>query len=201
MKVISIGSNCNPRRFIKKNYSMKSYPFDWLITNIDFVINVFETSIFDFCSIENLYFDYKKCRKGKNLHIKNKEIDNNAVSFHDIKLNDKKSKMIPIINEKYKRRFKRLYDILNSNEDVLLIREILDKQDDVIQINDSIEKLNYLYNLLKKKFDKNITICIVETSGKKEINFNDLKNYKLNSNIKLFNTYSELKYYIDSKLL
>ena len=201
MKIISIGSNCNPRSFIKKYYRMESYPFDYLITNIDFVINTFETSNFDFCSIKNLYFDYKECKHHQNLHIKNKETDYTALSIHDIKINEDLSKVIPVVDEKYKRRFKRLYDILNSEEEVLLIREILDKQDSVIQINDTIEKLDYLYNLVQKKFNKSVTMCVIETLGAKATIFNDLKSNNKNLNIKLFKTYDELKYYIDSKLL
>ena len=45
-----------------------------VISNIDFIINTFETSNFDFCSIENLYLDYTRSRKRQNVHIKNKEI-------------------------------------------------------------------------------------------------------------------------------
>ena len=44
-------------------------------------------------------------------------------------------------------------------------------------------------------------MCVVETLGVKETIFNDLKDNNKNSNIKLFNTYEELKHYIDSKLL
>ena len=56
---------------------------------------------------------------------------------------------IPIVNEKYERRLKRLYDVLNSNEEVLLIRQILEKQSSVNQVDDSTEKLNYIQRLIK----------------------------------------------------
>ena len=146
MKIISIGCNCNARTFIKDNFNMESYPFDWLITNIDFLINVFETSSFDFCNIENLYYNFTN----ETIHIRNK--NNSALSIHDMEgLNQQQFKQqIPIVNEKYERRLKRLYDVLNSNEEVLLIRQILEKQSSVNQVDDSTEKLNYLSNLLKK---------------------------------------------------
>ena len=55
MKIISIGCNCNVRTFLNDNdFSAESYPFDWIWTNIDFVIKTFETDYFDFTECEKL---------------------------------------------------------------------------------------------------------------------------------------------------
>jgi hypothetical protein len=105
---------------------------------------------FDFCSIENLYYDFTK--PGLGVHIKNKK-NWSALSIHDAvgRIQQHLIHQIPIINKKYERRFKRLDTVLNSNEEVLLIRQILENQTPVNQVNDTTEKLNYLSNLLKKK--------------------------------------------------
>ena len=42
MKIISIGCNCDVGFFIKRNFNNEYYPFDWIWSNIDFVINTFE---------------------------------------------------------------------------------------------------------------------------------------------------------------
>jgi len=203
MKIISIGSNCNVRDFIRKNYNMETYPFDWLITNINFLIDVFETSTLDFCSIENLYYDFSH----NTIHIMNKNTEWSALSIHDTKglgLNRQLFiQKIPVINKKYQRRFERLYNVLHSDKEIFLIRQILEEQQSVSQEHDSLEKLNYLLSLLENKFNKNIIICIVNSERPHhKTNFNDLKlNSKhLKKNIKLFNSFSEIKTYIDNHI-
>jgi hypothetical protein len=199
MKIISIGCNCEVGFFIKNNFNSEYYPFDWIWSNIDFVINTFETDYFEFTECEKLnpvwdpphqhtYIFNNNC-KGEPARICS------AVSVHDADYQSpaKYHSNIPVINEKYKRRFKRLYDILNQNEDVILVRRVLDSRQGAVQPNfDTNEKINYLSDLLSKKCKANITICVVDDEG-------FINNEKpLNRNIKLFSSFNDLLLFIQS---
>ena len=197
MKVIGIGCNCDVGKFIKLNFNTHYYPFDWIWSNIDFVINTFEKDYFEFTECEKLnnvfipptaYILNNNC-KGGDIRICS------AISLHDGHFDTPSEyySNIPLINEKYKRRFERLYDILNQNEDIILIRKVLDKTQGAVQQNfDTNEKINYLSELLSKKFKANITICIVDDEG--FIN----NQIQLNKNIKLFNSFLDCLNFIKS---
>lgn len=198
MKIISIGCNCDVGFFIKNNFNSEYYPFDWMWSNIDFVINTFERDYFEFTECEKLnpvwvspiqhtYIFNNNCNG-------NKERICSAVSVHDADFQTQEQYIsnIPLINKKYTRRFKRLYDVLNKNEDIILIRKVLDKtQGAVKQDFDTNEKINYLSELLSKKFKANIKICIVDNED--FINKNNLL-----KNIKLFNSFNDLFLFIKS---
>jgi hypothetical protein len=198
MKIISIGCNCNVGFFIKNNFNSEYYPFDWIWSNIDFVINTFERDYFEFTECEKLncvweppnqhtYIFNNNCTGGK-------ERICSAVSVHDADFQSQNQYIsnIPLINEKYTRRFKRLYDALNQDEDIILIRKVLDKTQGAVKKNfDTNEKINYLSEMLSKKFKANISICIVDNDG--YIDKNNLSN-----NIKLFKSFNELFLFIKS---
>ena len=112
MKIISIGSSCEVGFFIKKNFNSEYYIFDWMYSNIDFIIKTFESDYFEFTECEKLnpvwdppyphtYIFNNNC-KGE------KERICSAVTVHDADNHTQKQYIskIPIINEKYKRRFK-----------------------------------------------------------------------------------------------
>jgi len=139
-------------------------------------------------SILSTYIYFQQYCKGDNERICS------AVSVHDADFQSQTQYIsnIPLINEKYKRRFKRLYDALNQDEDIILIRKVLDKtQGAVKKIFDTNEKINYLSEILSKKFKAKITICIVDNEG--QINKNNILN-----NIKVFNSFNELFLFIKS---
>jgi hypothetical protein len=199
MKIISIGCNCDVGFFIKNNFNSEYYPFDWIWSNIDFVINTFERDYFEFTECEKLnpvwvspyqhtYIFNNNC-KGENERICS------AASIHDADFQTPKQYFsnIPLINEKYKRRFTRLYDILNQDENVILIRKVLDKTQGAIKKSyDTNEKINYLSELLSKKFKAKITICVVDNEG-----FINSKQ-SLHDNIKIFNSFNQMLSFIQS---
>jgi hypothetical protein len=199
MKVIGIGCNCDVGEFIKKNFSSEYYPFDWIWSDIDFVINTFEKDYFEFTECEKLnaiwippyqhtYILNNKCNGGKE-----RICSANSVHDADFQSQNEYISNIPLINQKYIRRFERLYNLLNKNEDIILIRKVLIKEQGSINKNiDTTEKINYLSEILSKKFRASITICIVDNEG------SIIKNNSLNDNIKVFDSFDELLYFINS---
>jgi hypothetical protein len=134
MKVISIGCNCDVGYFIKTNFPDEYYPFDWLWSNIDFIIKTFETDYFEFTKCEKLnavwvpsqpytYIFNNNC-KGEAERICS------AISLHNAnnQTPEEYSKNIPKINEKHMRRFSRLYQVFkDKQEEILLVRKVLYK--------------------------------------------------------------------------
>jgi hypothetical protein len=200
MKIISIGCNCNVRTFLNNNnFTTEAYPFDWIWTNIDFVIKTFETDYFDFTECEKLNGMF--CSSNKHTYIHNDNCKGgdeticSGLSLHDgfFKSQEDYVSNIPIINEKYKRRFKRLYDVLNSSADIFLIRKVIQKQEynPVKSIFETDEKINYLSEILSKKFKSNITICVIDDE-------NFLNRNSTKDNIKIFNDYNELLLFLNN---
>ena len=119
--------------FIKQNFNGETYPFDWIWSNIDFVINTFEKDYFEFTECEKLNSVWSPNSKHTYIFNNNCKGENericSAVSLHDADSLSQTQYIsnIPLINEKYTRRFKRLYDTLNQDEDIILIRKVLDK--------------------------------------------------------------------------
>ena len=196
MKIISIGCDCDVSFFIKKYFSSSYYAFDWIWSNIDFVINTFEKNYFEFTECEKLNAVWVPGKQNTHIHNNNCKGDINricsAVSVHDADFQSESQYIsnIPSINEKHKRRFNRLYDVLNSKEDIILIRRVLYREQGAVKKSfDSNEKLNHLYDLIAKKFSSKITICVVDNED-----FIDKNN--LNQNIKLFKSFEDLNVYI-----
>jgi hypothetical protein len=196
MKIISIGCNCDTGFFIKHNFGAAYYPFDWIWSTIDFVIKTFETDYFEFTECEKLNAIWVP--PNEHTYIFNNNCNGNAdricsaVSVHDADHQSKEqyTASIPHINEKYKRRFARLYDALNSGEDIILIRKVLDKKQGAVKKDyDTNEKLNYLSALVSKKFKSKIKICVFDNEG-------FIRSDALNENIKLFHSFNDMFSYI-----
>lgn len=199
MKIISLGCNCEVGYFIKNNFSSEYYPFDWIWTNIDFIIDTFENDYFEFTECEKLnpiwdpphqhtYIFNNNCNGGS-------ERICSAVSPHDADFQTQSEYIsnIPVINEKHKRRFKRLYDALNQCDDIIFIRKVLDSSQGAVKRSfDTNEKIIYLSELLSKKCKANITICVVDDE---KFITNEIS---LNTNIKLFSSFNDLLLFIRS---
>ena len=198
MKLISLGCNCSPADFIKKHFPSEYYPFDWIWSNIEFVLKTFETDSFEFTECEKLnpvwetnshytYIFNNNCKGGPIRKC-------SAICLHDANYQtpDTIAAHIPVINEKYKRRFARLYEALNSDDDIILIRRVLERsQGAVMPVYDSNETLNRLVSLLNNKFRARITLCVVDDGG-------FLDNSELHADIKVFNSFDELLPFIQS---
>jgi hypothetical protein len=196
MKFISLGSDCSPATNTCRYFNKEAYPFDWIWSNIDFIIKTFETDYFEFTEVEKLNF----VRSNNAGYIFNNNCEGNservcsALSVHDAEkmTNEQFIINIPIINEKYKRRFARLYEILNSNEDIFLIRMALENSQGAVKnIPDDIEKLNLLIKLLKNKFTANITLIVVDKNT--DIQYNAKS---IHENIKIFKSFTELNKFL-----
>ena len=176
-KIISLGGvgGCCSGRSLR-SLNQLTYPYDWLITIQSFVLNSFN-------NFENFFtFDEKYLYDNTNLVDKN----NKAVMIHDLKRQNfmlEKDKVI----EKYKRRFNRLYDDLNRNNNILFVRVCDNLNERLLPLNtyetflvreeEDIEKwekfifdINIKYNNDNKKKIKLLVITNIEDICKKTYN-------------------------------
>lgn len=134
-----------------------THPYDWLITTQTFIINSFNDFYIFFC------FD-EKYECGSMLLDENKK----AIMLHDFQnFILEKSQVI----KKYKRRFDRLNENLNSNDNILLVRvydnlneELIPKDfynNILIRDEENIEKWEeFIYNI-QSKYNNNIKLLII----------------------------------------
>ena len=161
MKIISLGGigGCDLAQALR-NLNQTAHPYDWLITTQTFILQTFNN--FDsFFIFDNAY-----------IHVYNEtfllEKEKKAIMLHDFKnFNLEKTQVI----EKYKRRFARLNDDLNSSEDILFVRiydNLLERllphnwYEDILNRDyEDIAKWEEFINVLKKKYKKNIKLLII----------------------------------------
>ena len=158
MKIISLGGIGGCELAIAlRNLNQQTYPYDWLITTQTFIINSFN-------DINNFFvFDEKYLYDNKLLVY-----DKKAIMLHDF--NNFFLQKEEVIT-KYKRRFERLNESLNSNEDILFVR-LYDNLDDklvpddyyndiLIRDEEDIQKWEFFINFIQSKYNKKIKLLII----------------------------------------
>lgn len=150
MKIISLGGvgGCDLAKALR-NLNQLTYPYDWIISTQTFIIDSFN-------NINNFFkFNKKYVHNHKNLLVYNKK----AVILHDFKKFSLEKKQVIM---KYKRRFIRLNESLNSNDDILFVR-IYDNLEEnlspdynniLIRDEEDIEKWDTFINNIQDKYNK-----------------------------------------------
>jgi len=159
MKIISLGGigGCELAKALR-NLNQPAYPYDWLITTQTFIINSFN-------DINNFFvFDEKYLYNNNKLLVHDKK----AIILHDFN-NFFLQKEVVIA--KYKRRFERLNESLNSNEDILFVRIYDNLQDNLVPNNyynnilirdeEDIQKWEFFINYIQSKYNKKIKLLII----------------------------------------
>jgi len=177
VKLISFGSECDVRyqidkynRKYKKSTTIETNFFDWLISDIDSIIDILTKDINKILTFPNIrligYKNNKSIMKILNC--------NKLISMHDLPIKYSFNHIYEFIL-KYKRRYDRLIDIIKSNSKIYLIR----------RDNIPNEKIKKLMNILDNiNSCNNITFILLRTDLKDHyiyskriinINFNKLK--------------------------
>ena len=179
MIYVSLGSTCCIAQQLKNhNLRNAAYPFDWLrICNLNNVIKLLENKFKDFLELEDMKFIefsdrflvdgnsgsyiYKNKYCGFYHDFSEKIYESNYNSFRD----------------KYNRRINRLFQLLNSNNEIIFIREELReiKISKFYKLIDTIKKINPKLNFK----------IIVITNDKKceNLDVNHVSFFYINENI------------------
>ncbi len=143
MRYISIGRNCNVKFQINKHKpKQETHIFDWLGTDMDSVIQILQCKDIDeIFNHDNIVEDNKNNtdkRTRPRIILKNLPY---CVSIHDLHVRYKKTDVDNFI-DKYKRRFKRLIDLIQENEKIYFIRHGEITQEQKKLFIDTILKIN-----------------------------------------------------------
>jgi len=185
IKLISLGSECDVRYQIDKynlkykKTSIESNFFDWLISDVDSIINILTNDINKILTFPNIrligYKNNKSIMKIANC--------NKLISMHDI---SSKFSFNDIYNFilKYKKRYQKLMDLIKSKNKIYFIRKG----------NISDEKIVILLEIFNNiNPQNNITLILLRTDIKNHylfnkkvicINFNKIQLTKNNNNWK-----------------
>lgn len=162
MKLISLGGvgGCN-LAFALRKLNQPTYPYNWLITTQSFVIDSF-LKFENFFEIDEEYLHGKQTLLNKN---------RTAIMLHDFKKFDKNE-----VTDKFKRRYSRLKDAMQSSEGVLFIRAMEDleapmipngKYDDIFKREkDEIHLWDKFLNEQQNKFNKEIKMLLLAHNEK-----------------------------------
>jgi len=159
MKIISLGGigGCELAQALR-NLNQPAYPYDWLLTTQTFIINSFNNF--------NNFFIFDKTYIYDNTKLLSN--DKKAIMLHDFDNFDSQKE---IVIEKYKRRFERLNECLNSNEDILFVR-IYDNLQEKLNPNDyynnilirdeeDVEKWSNFIKHIQIKYNKKIELLLI----------------------------------------
>lgn len=178
-KYISIGSICSVSFNLNKyNLRKSSLPFDWVkiddIDKVSYLIdNKFDGFMDDLSIVkesDKFFIEDEKIThdKKKSLIVKNKYAtfchDFTDESYYE---DEEKEKF----NDKYMRRIERLYEILNSDDKIIFVRDEIKMN----KIND--EKINNFCKVIDKITGNYQVIIIIHNPKNKEIKYE--KNEKI----------------------
>jgi hypothetical protein len=160
--IISLGFFCSVSSELERiGLRDSSYPFDWLISSFDSVLELINNGFKDFLCLDFM----QQYSNDPSRYINNKY---NIHFFHDFDKYKKCEEQIDEINNKYQRRIKRFYRSIH--EPTLFIRYIKDKNEgDYIELN-----YNKILNILRKYNDNN-DIIFVSTDTVTTTNLNIFK--------------------------
>lgn len=173
---ISLGEDCACTSYLRKNnLQFVSLPFDWLTcapfeTRIDSIMNNFE----NFLNIDDLYLMDIQNTPGNNFApYANKR--NSFIYYHDFDINQTLEQSYPFVKNKYDRRIKRLYKLIDKSKNILFIWFSRDK----VLSDDTLK--NALSRLNNKFLNKNINIAVLENNFNH--NSSDIEKKHINDNI------------------
>ena len=176
IKLISFGSECDVRYQISKylNINEETDFFDWLICDIDSVIDILTKDINKLFTFPNIkLIGYKNNKSIVKLFNTSK-----LISMHDLPIKYSFNDIYEFIL-KYKRRYNRLINIIKSNNKVYLIRRDNISNEKIKQIMDIFDNINSSNNITFILLRTDIEDHYIYSKRIININFNKLK---LNNN-------------------
>jgi len=181
MNFISLGSTCSIAENLRQTgLRNQALPFDWIkvnnFKNVNLMIKDNFNQLWDFNNFNFIKTSYKHFYLQDNLDKIDINMDiyqnikYNSVFYHDFPSNT--NNVFKNFSDKYLRRVKRFFYILENNDLIIFIREQINPKqiciDDLLEFYQIIHKINpklefkliiILNNFLKKDIDKLINFC------------------------------------------
>jgi hypothetical protein len=180
-KVLSLGSNCFIKSFLKfNNIDQETHFFDYIGSPMWGIINLFENDFLDVDNIEDydnvqitpalkIFTNKKYYLRFK--HVKNIYSNENSINIYEFNK----------LQESLKRKIQRIKDIFNSNNKILLLRMEQDNKDRIDYENypqNNKEESGYIIqftDMIKRKYPE-ISFNIIYITSKGELNYDKNNN-------------------------
>lgn len=148
-KIISIGSDCSVAGSLRNlKYKDATYPFDWCVSKISFILDCFDS---DFLCYENIFNKISNLKESGNGYI---QYNDKIFFHHEVKYKNLNDKLLLFYKNKYNKRIDRFRKLLKSNKKILLVRKTLN--------NDEIYEIIKLLDIIKNKYKlSNISILCI----------------------------------------
>ena len=170
MKIISLsyetaGYACSIATSIKNKYKLCTNFFDYLVTDLNTIIQVLNLTDFNLLKYN---FDYEDQAEKKNITLKWKNFTK-LISYHDLKNNFNNNDLNSLI-KKYVRRYFRLINDIYSEKIIFFIRYGKTDKTEIKSFIDYIKKINndLVIYFINVDYDENF---------KHNINYSDIGNY------------------------
>lgn len=168
---ISLGNYCLTSMLLKENnLKYKSFPFDWIVSCIDNIIDIFEDNFIQILNKDNYTIIDNKTKN-------NYYINNTRKLFNDLDIDHQHHNLLKDNDYEYlKRCIERINNIHNIYESITFIMIQPLYLNNLSVDNNKIIKL---YNVLSNKYGNKIKLCIFNIINK---NNNIYKEEYLNEN-------------------
>jgi hypothetical protein len=159
-KYISLGRHCDVAFNIKKHtqFNEPTHFFDLLRTDFKCVLYILNLkNIESLFNIENINIDKITYKLDNDIRITLKSFENDkltCMSHHDVCIDNYNEDCIIQFIEKYKRRFNRLIDLINSNNEIIFIYRVTENA-----FNEQTDTELFINTILS--INKNAIFCLV----------------------------------------
>ena len=107
-KIISIGSDCSVAGSLRNlKYKDATYPFDWCVSKISFILDCFDS---DFLCYENIFNKISNLKESGNGYI---QYNDKIFFHHEVKYKNLNDKLLLFYKNKYNKRIDRFRKFIN----------------------------------------------------------------------------------------
>ncbi len=169
--LISLGPDCISA-FALHNAGLRdqAFPFDWNLTPMDAIIKIFADDFQHVCALDHLKVDPDNSSKIRDdyygitfvhdfvnpINIKKDDVE---ADYSEQQVTADWSSMVPIVKEKYRRRYDRMIAIIGSGRPVYFLR----------YGHCNPDQAQHLYNLIKSKYPQSNVFIIVASDHSEKI--------------------------------
>ena len=157
--IISLGFFCGVAQEIeRRGFRDESFPFDWVISNLNTVNKLIENK---FDKLFDLDYLYKNDESQNVIRHKNYKFD----IHHDFDKERGIEEQLKFVSQKYERRINRFYEVLNAENKILFVCYVKDSnQEEVQRLIDTLNKFECKYKIIIIKNEDAISNLTIENN-------------------------------------
>ena len=126
-KVISLGTSCRPAYHLKmQKIRTEAYPFDWNITPENSLFDILKNDFKDY--FDQNFLEISSIKEKDKFRVIATNLKYKNIFWHDFTKKEFSPEEFKKVKDKYDRRIKRFHNVVNSGENILFIRESINRE-------------------------------------------------------------------------